>query len=203
MIRPMRIIAGQRRGMKLLSPKGDVSRPILDRVKGSLFSVLYKYDLPAGAMVADLFAGVGSLGLEALSRGAEFTVFIERDALIRRILEKNIAKAGFVKETKVIGTNAFTAGAIPEYGRPQYNLVFVDPPYPTTRDVGPDSPLAGLLAVLRSQVTDDAVICVRTDRKIHLLPRYGPLKILERREWGTMQVTLMRKDAGTYQLGDP
>ncbi len=85
----MRIIAGKKRGMKLLSPKGDVSRPILDRVKGSLFSVLYKYDLPADAMVADLFSGVGSLGLEALSRGAVFATFIEADAKIRETLEKN------------------------------------------------------------------------------------------------------------------
>ena len=187
----MRIIAGQKRGMKLLSPKGDVSRPILDRVKGSLFSVLYKYDLPAGAMVADLFSGVGSLGLESLSRGAEFVTFIERDARVRVTLEKNIAKAGFVKATKVIAVNAFTAGAIPDYGRPKYNLVFVDPPYPTTTDVGPGSQLAGLMKVLQSQVTDDVIISVRTERKVHLLPHYGSFRLLERREWGSMQVTLM------------
>ncbi|MHC4750685.1 MAG: RsmD family RNA methyltransferase, partial [Planctomycetota bacterium] len=66
----MRIIAGSKRGMKLLSPKTQDSRPIIDRVKESLFSVLYKYDLPDDTMVADLFCGVGSLGLEALSRGA-------------------------------------------------------------------------------------------------------------------------------------
>ena len=65
--------------MKLISPKGDVSRPILDRVKGSLFSVLYKYDLPEGGMGADVFSGVGSLGLEAVSRGAEFVTFVETD----------------------------------------------------------------------------------------------------------------------------
>ena len=68
--------------MRLLSPKGDVSRPIVDRVKESLFSVLYRYNLPAGAMVADLFSGVGSLGLESQSRGAEFVKFVERDQKI-------------------------------------------------------------------------------------------------------------------------
>ncbi|MCK5225492.1 MAG: RsmD family RNA methyltransferase, partial [Planctomycetes bacterium] len=56
----MRIIAGSKRGMKLISPKTDISRPITDRVKESLFSVLYSYDLPDGKMVADLFCGVGS-----------------------------------------------------------------------------------------------------------------------------------------------
>jgi 16S rRNA (guanine966-N2)-methyltransferase len=189
----MRIIAGKKRGMKLLSPKGDVSRPILDRVKGSLFSVLYQYDLPADAMVADLFSGVGSLGLEALSRGAVFATFIERDPKIRATLEKNIEKACFVKESKVVATNAFKAGAILDYGRPKYDLVFVDPPYPLTQDIGPDSALAGLMQVLQHQVQDDAIISVRTMRKTHLLQKYGIFEILERREWGKMQVSLFRR----------
>jgi len=182
--------------MKLLSPKGEVSRPILDRVKGSLFSVLYKYDLPADAMVADLFSGVGSLGLEALSRGATFATFIERDPKIRATLEKNIAKACFVKESKVIATNAFRAGAILDYGRPKYDLVFVDPPYPLTQDVGLDSPLAGLMQTLQHQVQDEAIVCVRTMKKTHLLQAYGLFDLLERREWGSMQVSLFRKELG-------
>ena len=179
--------------MKLISPKGDVSRPILDRVKGSLFSVLYKYDLPEGAMVADLFAGVGSLGLEAVSRGAKFVTFVERDPKIRATLIKNIEKGCFVEDVKVVSTNAFVSGAPLEYGKPKYNLVFVDPPYPLTMEVGPQSQLAHLMGVLKNQVTDDAIISVRTDRKIHLLQQYGPFEILERREWSSMQVSLFRK----------
>lgn len=189
----MRIIAGRRRGMKLISPKGDVSRPILDRVKGSLFSVLYKYELPEGAMVADLFSGVGSLGLEAVSRGAEFVTFVERDPKVRATLIKNIEKGCFVEDTKVVSTNAFLAGAPLEYGKPKYNLVFVDPPYPTTQEVGAKSQLAGLMGVLKNQVTEDAIVCVRTDRKVHLLQQYGPFEILERREWSSMQVSLFRQ----------
>ena len=189
----MRIIAGQKRGMKLLTPKGDVSRPILDRVKESLFSVLYKYDLPAGARVADLFSGVGSLGLEALSRGAEAAIFVERDPGVRETLVKNIAKAGFQDRSRVLAINAFTAGAVPTAGVGRYDLVFVDPPYARTEDVGPTSDLAGLMAVLAGQVRDEAIVCVRTDRRIRLLERYGPFGRLDRREWGTMQVTLLRK----------
>ena len=75
----MRIIAGTKRGMKLVSPETRVTRPITDRVKESLFNVLQNYDLLAGARVADLFCGVGSLGLEALSRGAAFVTFVERE----------------------------------------------------------------------------------------------------------------------------
>src|SRR4030042_6225825 len=77
--RGMRIIAGSKKGMNLFSPRLDISRPITDRVKESLFSVLYKYDLPQGATVADLFSGGGSQGLESLSRGAGFVTFVERD----------------------------------------------------------------------------------------------------------------------------
>ncbi|MHC4646629.1 MAG: RsmD family RNA methyltransferase [Planctomycetota bacterium] len=75
----MRIIAGEERGMKLLSSKAGDRRPIIDRVKESLFDVLFKYELPKDKVIADLFYGVGSPGLEALSRGAEFVTFVECD----------------------------------------------------------------------------------------------------------------------------
>ena len=74
----MRIIAGTRRGMKLLIPDTRETRPITDRVKESLFMILQNYDLLAGARVADLFCGVGSLGLEAISRGAASVTFVEK-----------------------------------------------------------------------------------------------------------------------------
>ncbi len=177
--------------MKLIEPKGDVSRPILDRVKESLFSVLYKYDLPAEAVVADVFAGVGSLGLEALSRGARYVCFVERDPEIGRVLQQNIAKAGWGDRVKVARHDAYGGGAPVDRQVGSYDLVFVDPPYPTTYDVGADSHLAGLLQVLRSQVKPDAVVTVRTHRRVTLLERYGDFKVLDRRKWGTMAVTLL------------
>lgn len=189
----MRIIAGTKRGMKLFSPKTQASRPITDRVKESLFSVLYNYDLPGEATVADLFCGVGSLGLEALSRGAQFVTFIEKDARIIDTLKKNIEKAGFVKQSKVIRANAFKIGAPAGSYEAQYGLVFIDPPYAATQDVGPNSALGGLLDVLSEQVTDDAMILVRTRRDVSLLEEYGPLRIAERRQWGTMAVTFLEK----------
>ena len=78
--------------MTLLGPKGSDTRPITDRVKESLFSVLYKYDIIAGKTVADLFCGTGSMGLEAISRGAAKAIFIDnaRTAIAR--LESNIEK---------------------------------------------------------------------------------------------------------------
>ena len=187
----MRIIAGTKRGMKLLSPKTQVSRPITDRVKESLFSVLYKYDLPVGKVVADLFSGVGSLGLEALSRGAVSVAFVEMAPMIIATLKKNIEKSGFVKKSKVIKADAFRIGA-PIKER-QYDLVFVDPPYACTENVGPNSPLSGLLDVLNYRIAPDGIVVVRTKRSTELLERYGVLKIIDRRQWGTMAVTILQK----------
>jgi len=189
----MRIIAGSKRGMRLFSPKTQVSRPITDRVKESLFSVLYKYDLPDGAIVADLFCGVGSLGLEALSRGAGFVTFVEWDPKIISVLNKNIEKAGFVKESKVIRANAFKIGALTDSSRGKYSLVFVDPPYAATRDVQADSALGGLLNLLGEQVADGGIVIVRTDQKVSLLEQYGEFKVIERRRWGTMVVNILWK----------
>ena len=189
----MRIIAGAKRGMKLLSPKTQVSRPITDRVKESLFSVLYKYDLPKGKVVADLFSGVGSLGLEALSRGAEFVTFVEQDPKIIATLKKNIEKSGFDNESKVIRADAFSVGApANEQG---YDLVFVDPPYARTSDVGENSPLSRLMDVLQQQVLHDGIVVVRTNEGTVLLDRYNEFCIIDRRKWGTMAVTILQREA--------
>jgi len=196
----MRIIAGAKRGMKLLSPpasasrrrdgKTQDSRPITDRVKESLFSVLYKYDLPAGKIVADLFCGVGSLGIESLSRGAQFVTFVEKDPKIIAVLEKNIEKTGFVKESLVLRANAFKIGA--PVDEQEYGLIFVDPPYSATRDVGKNSQLDGLLNLLSKQSAADGIVVVRTHRHAELLEHYGRFEVIERRQWGTMAVTILQ-----------
>lgn len=189
----MRIIAGTKRGMKLLSPKAGASRPITDRIKESLFNVLYKYDLLGGAVVADLFCGVGSLGLEALSRGAEFVTFVEQDARVIAVLKRNIEKTGYAGESKVIRANAFRIGAPLNVDQQEYGLVFVDPPYERTRDVGEGSPLSRLLDLLGDQVAPDGIVVIRTYQRISLLDRYGRFEVIERRLWGTMAITILRK----------
>jgi 16S rRNA (guanine(966)-N(2))-methyltransferase RsmD len=195
----MRIIAGTKRGMKLFSPGAMDSRPITDRVKESLFDVLRNYGLPDGAVAADLFCGVGSLGLEALSRGAEFVTFIERQPKVIVILKRNIEKAGFVKDCKVIRADAFKAGAPVDCERQRYKLVFVDPPYAFTEDVGVGSPLGRLLGLLQEQVADDGLVVVRTGHRTTLADRYGRFGVIERRRWGTMMVSILRKSEKEIQ----
>jgi 16S rRNA (guanine966-N2)-methyltransferase len=191
----MRIIAGSKRGMNLLPPKGFDTRPITDRVKESLFSVLYKYDVIPNGIVSDVFAGTGSLGLEALSRGARWCTFIEKARHTADILNRNIEKAAFVAESKVISADAFSIGAgdaSANIGSELYDLVFVDPPFPMTYDTGPKSRLAGLLNIICEQIKDGAIVTVRTNERARLDQAYGRLNVIDRRDWGKMAVTILQ-----------
>jgi 16S rRNA (guanine(966)-N(2))-methyltransferase RsmD len=187
----MRIIAGVKRGMKLLSPQTDISRPITDRVKESLFNVLWNYGFPENKVVADLFCGVGSLGLEALSRGAEYVAFVEKDPRIIATLKKNIEKAAFAGKAKVVRADAFKIGAPADVRK--YDLIFVDPPYAASRDAKEGSPLSKLLVLLNEQSTVNSIVVVRTEKKIELLEQYGLLKVIKRRQWGTMAATILQR----------
>ena len=182
--------------MKLLPPKGyETTRPITDRAKESLFSVLYKYDVIEDGVVADLFCGTGSMGLECLSRGARWATFVDRDRKVAAILNQNIERADFLAESKTILANIFKVGApVPSgcEGQDKYTLVFVDPPYKLAYDTDENSQLGKLLLLINEQIADDAVIVVRTSKRAALLDRYGDLVVVDRREWGSMAVTLLQ-----------
>ena len=149
--------------------------------------------MPEGKVVADLFCGVGSLGLEVLSRGAKFVTFVEKDLETHAILRQNIAKAGFISQSNVTFADAFRAGAAvnPEIGK--YQLVFVDPPYATMDDVGEKSLLSGLMKILAEQTDKEAVVVVRIPRDVKLLERYGCFTEIDRRQWGTTAITFYVK----------
>ncbi|HUV63315.1 MAG TPA: RsmD family RNA methyltransferase, partial [Sedimentisphaerales bacterium] len=92
-----------------------------------------------------------------------------------------------------VRANAFTVGTALGMAKEKCELVFVDPPYATTCNADSDSPLAGLLEVLGEQVTDDGMVIVRTSRDVSLLDQYGQFRVAERRQWGTMAVTILAK----------
>ena len=123
----MRIIAGEHRGRRIEAPPGDKTRPMLDRVREALFSTVQ--DWVEGARVLDLFAGSGSLGLEALSRGAEHVRFVERAHPAIAILRKNVEALGFEERCTIVRGDALApASASPDDER-AFDLVFFDPPY--------------------------------------------------------------------------
>jgi len=161
------------------------------KIKNSAVSANSAVKQFEGKMVADLFCGVGSLGLEVLSRGAEFVTFVEKDPKIIAILKKNIEKTGFTRESKIIRADAFKIGAAVD--EQKYGLIFVDPPYSTTRETAEGSLLAELLNILQGQLAPGGIVVVRTDRRTELLEQYGQLRTIERRRWGTMAVTILQK----------
>jgi 16S rRNA (guanine966-N2)-methyltransferase len=197
----MRIISGTKRGMTILSPKGDSTRPITDRVKKSIFDILYKYNLIEDRLVADLFCGTGSFGLEALSRGAKEVIFVDTDRFVLDILKKNIARTGFGSQVHVVCANAFKVGAPRSTDEQKYSLVFVDPPYEMSKDTGQNSRLAGLLTLLAEQITDDGLVIVRTEKRVNLLDSYGSLKIIDRRVWSSMMAAFLALKKDDKQTG--
>ncbi|WP_206811782.1 16S rRNA (guanine(966)-N(2))-methyltransferase RsmD [Paradesulfitobacterium ferrireducens] len=121
----MRIIAGEMRGRRLKSPEGDLTRPTADKVKGAIFNVLR--DKVAGARVLDLFAGTGSLALEALSRHAASAVLVEQNEKALRVLKENLKIAGAEEKVELIALDAFR---FLNTRRDQvFDLIFLDPPY--------------------------------------------------------------------------
>ena len=122
-----RIIGGSRRGKKLHPLRGGIIRPTGDRQKESIFNILSGN--VNGAIVLDLFAGTGALGIEALSRGANFAVFIDVHKPAISLLNQNIESCGFEGQTQVIRWNIQKDLECLGTVRRKFNLVFMDPPY--------------------------------------------------------------------------
>ena len=125
----MRIVGGEFRGRPLATPRSNAIRPTTDRTREAVFNVLaHRFaDKLDGARVLDLFAGTGALGLEALSRGAAYCVFIEEAAEGRGLIRSNVETFGLTGRTKIFRRDATSlgeAGTVPPFG-----LVFADPPY--------------------------------------------------------------------------
>jgi 16S rRNA (guanine966-N2)-methyltransferase len=120
----MRVIAGQWRGRPLVAPKGDATRPTADRTREALFSMLVsRLGSFEGLAVADLFAGSGALGIEALSRGAATCLFVEQDRIAVDALKANLAKLGARADVRAGSVMALGPAPAP------LDLIMMDPPY--------------------------------------------------------------------------
>jgi len=120
----VRVISGSARGLKLVSPEGIKTRPTLDRVKEALFSMLYPY--LSGALILDLFAGSGALGIEALSRGADKSYFIDNSGEAISCINSNISAAKLAEVSVVIKTDAIE---FLKNCNQKFDIIFLDPPY--------------------------------------------------------------------------
>jgi 16S rRNA (guanine966-N2)-methyltransferase len=125
----MRVVGGRLRGRNIASPTSRDIRPTQDRLRESLFNILvHAYDNPIeGARVLDLFAGTGALGIEAVSRGAAFALFVDNGAEARALLRNNVEALGLGGVTKIYRRDATSLG--PAHPVEPFSLVFADPPY--------------------------------------------------------------------------
>ena len=130
----MRVVAGEFRGRRLVSPSGRAVRPTKDGVREAIFGMLQSMGALEGASVLDLFAGTGALGIEALSRGAATVAFVERDAAALRILRSNLDRLG-LGEPRATVVPAEVMGFLERAGgqRLAADLVLCDPPYSFAR----------------------------------------------------------------------
>lgn len=122
----MRVIAGTAKGRKLNSVPGDTTRPIADRVKSALFSILTSQDALRNSRWLDLFGGTGAVGIEALSRGAAAVVFVERDSRAVRVLGQNLSHTGLAGRAHVVRGDAF--GYLARPALEPFDVIYIAPP---------------------------------------------------------------------------
>lgn len=182
----MRIVGGEFRGRPLKGPSSMAVRPTSDRLRESLFNILaHGYgDIVEGARVIDLFAGTGALGLEALSRGARFALFVDDGAEARALLRANVEALGAGGRTKVFRRDATRLGAMPP--GEAFTLAFLDPPY--GRDLAPRA-----LDSLREGgwLAPGALVVVEESAEVSLDPPAG-YEAVERRVYGDTQIVFLR-----------
>ena len=178
----MRIIAGAWRGRPLLAPPGSTTRPTADRTRETLFSMLAsRLGSFEGLRVADLYAGSGALGLEAMSRGAASALFVETDNAARKVIERNAATFGAGIELL-----ATSAAKLPP--RPAFDLVLADPPYVE------GSAARVVEAVAKAEwLAPGGWLAIETERGQDVDP--GPFELAAERDSGRARLILLRRPA--------
>lgn len=201
----MRVVAGQFKGRRLAGPKGGAARPTSDKVREALFSILGPVD---GLRVLDLFAGTGALGIEALSRGAAYVVFVERDSRMRAVLRSNLevvaGEDGQAGRTTVSGGDALDYLRRAAYAE-RFDLVLLDPPYADAENLS--DPLAAALSPL---LAPGARIVAECDRRSPLMLEEAPQEasqtgfslLSERRYGDTLLRILQAPSDETYSNQD-
>ena len=173
----MRIVAGEARGRRLISPEGRDVRPTNDRVREAVFNALTSLEAVVDARVLDLFAGTGALGLEALSRGARHATFVEQDPRTRRLVTTNLDATGLADRATVVGLPAERYVADAVGAGTSFDLALLDPPYAYD-----DAQWQRLLEDLPAEVA-----LVETNRELEVPGRWGVV----RSKWYGSTLTLI------------
>jgi 16S rRNA (guanine966-N2)-methyltransferase len=183
----VRIVGGRFRGRSLVAPGDLATRPTSDRVREAVFNILAHgidgFQL-TGAKVLDLFAGSGALGLEALSRGAHFCLFVDVRAEARAHIRRNVEALGLTGVTRIFRRDATSLG--PAGALAGFTLAFLDPPY------GQGLGERALVSVAAGGWLAPGAVAVLEERKGSPIVLAPPFTLIDRRSWGDTQVLFAR-----------
>jgi len=184
----MRIVAGTFRARQLVAPKGQSTRPTADRTRQALYNVLEHAPWATslrGRRVIDLFAGSGALGLEAISRGADFCLFLDRDRAARAAIGANVDALNLTDRTRIDRRDATTLSARTTADGAPFDLAFLDPPY--GQGLG-EAALARLAA--GGWLTRDALAILERGLA-DAAPTPAGFRLLDERTWGAARVSFL------------
>ena len=185
----MRIVGGEFKGTHLQAPKGKGTRPTSDRVRESLFNILaHSFDdfTIEGVRVLDLFAGTGALGLEAISRGAAFALFVDNDPDARGAQRDNVEALGLTGRTRLFRRDAAKLGKAGNMSK--FELVFLDPPY------GKRLAEKALSAALQGDWLKEGAMIVIEDQADAVLELPQGFTLLDERAYGGTKLVFVRAD---------
>ncbi len=181
----MRIISGKARGTKLYTLEGMQTRPTLDRVRESLFNIIQS-DIQ-DAIILDLFAGSGAIGLEAISRGAKKAIFCDKEKSAINIIKKNIEKTHFEEKSEIY--NMDYKECIEEIKHKKIDIVYIDPPY------GTDYVLKSVKQMIDLQiVNDETIMIIETDDEKRIIQEIEKIniKITDIRIYGRVHMIFIK-----------
>lgn len=189
----MRVISGKAKGARLSALSTKRTRPILDRVKESLFNILG--DFIVDSVVLDLFAGTGSLGIEALSRGAKRCLFVDNDMHAVQVIKKNLQDTRFLEGALVLKKNVFGLSAFLTDESVKFDLILVAPPYKLIDLDSKDREKIFTLLdeCVSGQILNERGIVVLQHHKKQIVSQenFKQLKVFDERRYGNTQLTFL------------
>ncbi len=198
----MRIISGKAKGVQLSALNSKRTRPILDRAKESMFSILGNSVLDS--VVLDLFAGTGSLGIEALSRGANRCLFVENNTNAIKVIKKNLRDANLLKRTVVLKINVFRLLDFIKNKDIKFDLILVAPPYKLLDiDCGDRKRIFSLLEAFVSKqiINEKGVIVLQHHIKQKIIQEcFKQLSVIDERQYSNTQLTFLKANVASTKF---
>jgi len=180
----LRVISGKLKGKKLSATKGLSLRPTSDRVKEAIFDILQ--DQVQGQKVLDLFAGTGALGIEAISRGAQKAIFIEKNPPSLKALRKNIEDCHLGQQVEILAREAREGIKILEGRRESFALVFLDPPY------GKGLAEKTLASLSQSSIVAPEALIITEHATTEEIRPTPPLQVIDERKYGRTKISIFQ-----------